>query len=117
MKKIAALLILAMATCSLFAQDISGTWNGAFEVQGQKLRININLTASENGYTSTLDSPDQDAYGIPVDTTTYAKPDLRIVINDLNFVFTGKLTGEHTIDGGFTQMGQTFDLDFTKKEE
>ena len=117
MKNLTTLLILAMATCSLFAQDISGTWNGAFEVQGQKLRININVTASENGYTSTLDSPDQNAYGIPVDTTTYTKPDLRIVINDLNFVFAGKLTGEFTIDGSFTQMGQTFDLDFTKKEE
>jgi len=117
MKKIAAILVLALATCSLFAQDISGTWSGSFSVQGQTLRININLTATDDGYTSTLDSPDQNAYGIAVDTTTYVKPDLRIVITELDFVYTGKVTEENKIDGSFTQMGQTLDLDLTKKEE
>jgi hypothetical protein len=117
MRKLTAILLISLAGCALFAQDISGTWKGAFEVQGQQLRISINLSASDDGYTSTLDSPDQNAFGIPVDTTTYIKPDLRIVINALNFVFTGKLTEEHTIDGSFSQMGQTFDLDFVRKEE
>lgn len=117
MKKSTAILILALATCSLLAQDITGTWTGAFNAQGQQLRINFNITASGDGFTSTLDSPDQNALGIPVDTTTYKKPDLRIVINELNFVYTGTLTEENKIDGGFQQMGQTFELDMTKKEE
>ena len=117
MKKLIALLIVALATCSIFAQDISGTWSGAFSAQGQTLNININLTATEDGYTSTLDSPDQGAFGIPVDTTTYVKPDLKIVINQLYFVYTGKLTEENKMEGSFTQMGQTFDLNFTKKAE
>ena len=117
MKKFTAIFVLALATCSLFAQDISGTWNGSFSVQGQTLRINIHLTATDDGYASTLDSPDQNAFGIAVDTTTYKKPDLRMVITELNFVYTGKVTGENAMDGTFTQMGQTFDLDFTRKEE
>ena len=43
--------------------------------------------------------------------------ELRIVITQLNFVYTGKLEGENKIDGSFTQMGQTMELDMTKKEE
>lgn len=117
MKKTTAFLILILATCALFAQDITGTWNGSFDAQGQQLRINFNITASGDGYTSTTDSPDQNAFGIPVDTTTFKNPDLRIVINELNFVYTGKVTEDNKLDGTFTQMGQTFDLDFTKKEE
>jgi hypothetical protein len=117
MKKFSALLVLVLASCSLFAQDISGTWNGDFSVQGQTLRINIHLTETDDGYTSTLDSPDQNAFGIAVDTTSYKEPDVKIVINALNFVYTGKASQDNKIEGSFTQMGQTFDLDFTKKEE
>jgi hypothetical protein len=32
-------------------------------------------------------------------------------------VYTGKLTDAKNMDGSFTQMGQTFDLDMTKSEE
>jgi hypothetical protein len=117
MKKLTAILIMALATCSLFAQDIAGTWNGSFSVQGQTLRINFNISETDEGYTSTLDSPDQNAFGIAVDTTTFKNQELRIVINQLNFVYTGKLEGEDKIDGGFTQMGQSFEMDMTKKEE
>ena len=117
MKKLAAFIVLSLVTCSLFAQDITGTWKGAFEVQGQQLRINFNIAQTDDGYSSTLDSPDQNAYGIAVDTTTFEEQELRIVINALNFKYTGKLTNENKLDGSFTQMGQTLDLDMTRQEE
>lgn len=117
MKKRTAILVLALATCSLYAQDITGTWKGSFSVQGQTLRVNFNITETDDGITSTLDSPDQDAFGIAVDTTTFKNQELRIVVNQINFVYTGKMEGENKIDGSFTQMGQTMEMDMTKKEE
>lgn len=117
MKKLTTLLILAMATFSLFAQDITGTWNGSFSAQGQTLRVNFNISEAGEGYTSTLDSPDQGAFGIEVDTTTFKNKELRIVVNQINFVYTGTLEGEDKIAGGFTQMGQTMEMDMTRKEE
>jgi len=106
---------------TMYGQDIVGTWNGAFTVQTPEgdvtLRIVFHIAEADDGYTSTLDSPDQGAAGIATDATTFADKELIVKISQLDFVYTGKLTEAKTIDGSFTQMGQTFDLDLTKKDE
>ena len=81
------------------------------------LRIVFHITATDNGYTSTFDSPDQGAFDIATDATTFENKELTITVSEIDFVYNGKLTDAKTIDGTFTQMGMTFDLDLTKKEE
>ncbi len=117
MKKVKTLLILLMATCALFGQDITGTWSGVLTIPQGELKVNFNITATDNGYTSTLDSPDQNAFGIPTDTTIYKKPELKITIAQLGAEYEGKLNDENKLEGTFTQMGQALDLILTKKEE
>lgn len=70
MKKV-VLLIFAMLSFQLNAQEIIGDWNGVLNVQGTNLRIVFHVTGEEGAYQSTLDSPDQGAYGIQMDETTY----------------------------------------------
>ncbi len=117
MKKVKTLLILLMVTCALFGQDITGTWSGVLTIPQGELKVNFNITATDNGYTSTLDSPDQNAFGIPTDTTIYKKPELKITIAQLGAEYEGKLNDENKLEGTFTQMGQALDLILTKKEE
>jgi len=81
------------------------------------LRIVFHISATDDGFTSTLDSPDQNAYGIGTDATTYEGEELVIKISQLDFVYTGKPSGDNAIEGSFTQMGQTFDLNMTRQEE
>jgi len=117
MKKVKTLLILLMATCTLLGQDISGTWSGVLTIPQGELRVNFNISSTDNGYTSTLDSPDQNAYDIPTDTTIYKKPELKITIVQIGAEYKGEWIDDTTIEGTFTQMGQALDLVLTKKEE
>ncbi len=121
MKRVSTILVLLLAVCTLYGQDIIGTWNGSFTVEppgadSVTLRIVFHIEAADEGFTSTLDSPDQNAFDIPTDATTFAEKELSIKIEQLGFGYTGKLTDPKNIDGSFTQLGQTFDLDLTKAQ-
>ena len=117
MKRTTTIFVLLMAVFALYGQEIVGTWSGAIETMNGQLRINFNISETDDGHSSTLDSPDQNAFGIPVDTTVYKKPELRIKVNQINFLYEGTLTGETVIEGTMNQMGQTLELNLTKKEE
>jgi hypothetical protein len=119
MKRVTTIVVLLLAVFSLYGQDIVGTWNGAFAPPGGmgELRLVFHVSATDNGYTSTLDSPDQDTLGIPTDATTYIDEELTIKLAEIDFVYVGKLGEDNVIKGAFTQQGATFDLNMTKKEE
>lgn len=117
MKKATTILILLLAVISLSAQDISGTWKGALVLPQGELRIHFNITATDDGYTSTLDSPDQNANGIPVDTTFFKAPELTIKAIALDLVYVGTLEDKTTINGTLTQMGQKLELNLKKETE
>ena len=111
------ILVTILVSESLYAQDIPGKWSGVLSIPQGTLRVNFNISVTDNGYTSTLDSPDQNAFGIPTDSTTYRNPDLRIVILQLGAKYEGRLTEDHTFEGTFYQMGQALELVLSKKEE
>ena len=117
MKKSLIVVTMLLITIAVFAQDITGTWNGKLVTPGGDLRVDFNITVTEDGYTSTLDSPDQNAYGIPVNSAVFEKPELTIKVTDLDVVYVGKLIHDNTIEGTFTQMGQSFEMKLVKKKE
>jgi uncharacterized protein len=117
MKRVKSIIIMLLAVCSLYAQDITGTWSGALTTPNQQLRINFNISAADDGYTSTMDSPDQEAYGIPVDSTFFKKPELTIKMAMIDLVYVGTLVDDTNIQGTLTQVGQTFELNLKKKPE
>jgi len=117
MKKITTLIILVLAVCTLSAQDITGTWQGALETPNGTLRINFNISAEEDGYISTMDSPDQNAFGYPVDSTFFKMPELTIKITNIGVQYSGKLVDNDNIEGTLTQMGQSFEVNLKKKTE
>ncbi|HMT72359.1 MAG TPA: hypothetical protein PKD16_19495, partial [Saprospiraceae bacterium] len=55
------LLISLLISIPLFAQEIIGQWHGVLKVQGTQLRLVFNVTKTETGISSTMDSPDQGA--------------------------------------------------------
>ena len=74
MRNFIVLLVTLLSTLTSTAQDITGQWNGVLKVQGTQLRLVFNVTQTENGFSSTMDSPDQGAKGIPVTNTTFENP-------------------------------------------
>ena len=71
MKTFSIILISILTSITLSAQDITGQWNGALKVQGTQLRLVFNVTKTDNAISSTMDSPDQGAKGIPTTTTSF----------------------------------------------
>jgi uncharacterized protein len=117
MKRTLSVLVLLLAVITMSAQDITGKWSGKLVLPQGELRVNFNISSTEDGYTSTLDSPDQNAFGIAVDTTIFAAPELTIKVSMLDLVWVGTLEDEDTMNGTLTQMGQTMELNMKKAEE
>jgi alpha/beta superfamily hydrolase len=115
MKKATMILVLVLAVLGVFGQDITGQWNGVLKVQGTQLRLVFNISKSVGGYTATMDSPDQNAKGIPITSTTFEKSKLNIVITNLRAEYSGELKGQK-ITGTFKQNGMEFPLDLSREE-
>ena len=107
MKKAALFLLTVLTTLSMYGQDITGQWNGSLTVQGTQLRLVFNISKSDKGYTSTMDSPDQGAKGIPVTSTTFENSTLKLEVTNAGIVYTGELR-DTSIVGTFKQGGQSF---------
>ncbi|WP_047245219.1 alpha/beta hydrolase family protein [Maribacter thermophilus] len=114
MKYYIILFITFLATLNISAQDITGQWNGVLKAQGIELRLVFNVTKTDNGYTSTMDSPDQGAKGIPVTRTTFEEPTLTFAVDHIQMEYQGTLK-EEVIVGTFKQMGQEFPLNLSRK--
>lgn len=111
-----AFVIMLLLGTTLSAQEISGQWSGALQLPTGKLRIVFNISAKDNGYTATMDSPDQGAKGIPVTKTTFETPVLMLEIAAAQIKYTGTCQ-ENQIKGTFTQGAFSAPLDLTKSSE
>jgi alpha/beta superfamily hydrolase len=114
MKNFIILLIAFLTMFSLSAQDITGEWNGVLKVQGMQLRLVFNVIKSDNSYSSTMDSPDQGAKGIPVTNTIFENSKIKFEITNAHIEYNGELKGNKII-GIFKQGGQEFLMELSRK--
>jgi len=115
MRRLAVVFILVVMGCSAYSQEITGQWNGALKVQAMQLRIVFNVSKNGNGYSSTMDSPDQGAKGIPVTVTTFENSRLKLEIPAARIEYTGEWKGGEII-GTFKQSGMEFPLTLTRNQ-
>ena len=95
------------------AQDITGQWDGVLSVQGVNLRIVFHINKTGEVYTSTMDSPDQGAKGIPVATTTFNGSKLSLAIPAAGVLYEGELKAD-SIVGTFNQSGMSLPMTMKK---
>ncbi|WP_159468728.1 S9 family peptidase [Dyadobacter sp. 3J3] len=105
-------LILIFLNCS--AQDISGQWSGILKVPGGQLGLVLHITMANGGYSATLDSPNQGANGIPVNSVEFNNSVLKLTMTSLNAEYTGTLGADNTFKGIFKQNGQSYPLDLKR---
>lgn len=116
MKKFLFLLVFICYLQNTFAQkNIVGTWYGTLKVPKTTIRINFNISQKDTTLITTMDSPDQGAFGIPTDKTRYKDKKIAIYLNAMLVNFKGKLEND-TIKGAFTQRGVAFPLNLTKNK-
>jgi hypothetical protein len=112
----ALLLSSAIARGDEFAKNVLGSWQGALEAGPVKLRVVFNITqAAGGGLTATMDSPDQGARGIPVDSVTVTGTSLNIEVKAINGAYKGILDAAgNTAAGQWTQGPQSLPLKLVK---
>lgn len=115
MQKITFLILTFFVANSMYGQDITGQWNGALSVQGNQLRLVINILKTDSGYRSTMDSPDQGAKDIPVTSTMFKDSILSFEVADLRIEYKGILNNL-VIAGTFKQGGLSFPLNFSREK-
>lgn len=97
----------------LHAQDITGDWYGVLSEGIQTVQVNLHIQQNENLLTSTLDSPDQGAFGLPVDKTIFENSTLTLQMPALDLSYEGTVSMEfNQIQGNLTQYGQLIPLNF-----
>jgi uncharacterized protein len=91
-------------------QSIAGTWMGTIEAAG--IRLVFNISEGDGGaLTSTMDSPDQGANGIPTGETTFQDGALLITVPAVpGGKYEGTLQEDGTISGHWFQGGQSTPL-------
>ena len=107
-------LFALFISISSFGQDITGQWNGALKVQGTQLRLVFNVTKTDKDFSSTMDSPDQGAKGIPVTNTTFDNSKIKFEVANARIEYNGELK-ENEIVGTFKQGGQEFPMNLSRK--
>lgn len=113
--QIVVFAIAIMIVNIVFGQEIAGEWNGILKVQGTQLRVVFKISKNENGYTSTMDSPDQGAKGIPVTSTSFENETLKLSLPNLTVEYVGKLDSSQIIVGNFMQHGMSFPLNLSRQ--
>jgi uncharacterized protein len=115
MRKTVILFIIVINTSFAFSQNINGKWSGVLELQGTQLPLVFNISTEGEELKATMDSPAQNAKGIPVTNITFSNPVLTLKIAQAGIEYKGTLAEDKlSISGTFKQAGREFPLDLSK---
>jgi pimeloyl-ACP methyl ester carboxylesterase len=94
-------------------------WQGALEVGGIKLRLVLKITKNPDGtLKATLDSVDQGAMNLLVDTIIIENKTMRFTMKSIGGSYEGTLNEDKTeVSGRWTQSGQSLPLVFKRVAE
>ncbi len=107
-------ILLLITFSSGFSQDITGDWFGLGNFGGTELRITMHINGEGSGYSGTLDSPDQDASGMPMDSLVIADNSVRFYLGPNTF--TGFYSSHlQTIEGVWKYEAGSFILTFGRQ--
>jgi putative CocE/NonD family hydrolase len=110
-----ALLVWMLGPSPAAAQDVTGDWFGTLDVGTLELRINLHIQETEDGYSATLDSPDQGETGIPVEEFSFEDGQLVFRTGSSGAEYDGSVdAGFTTIAGTLSQGNESYALNFSR---
>ncbi len=94
---------------------VIGTWEGTLDVGASRLRLVLHVDSAKDGaLTGRLDSPDQGATDLPLDSVSFAGNTLRFEMKSLQAMYEGKLDPDGMQIKGEFKQGQGFPLNFKR---
>ena len=96
---------------------IVGDWAGTLSAGPANLRLVLHITASKDGSLSgTLDSIDQGANGIPINSVTLKDGKLSLAVDAVRGTYEGTINKDATEITGTWSQGQPLDLSFKRAQ-
>lgn len=121
---IAILLTLSLVTAFATTQEQSaavkpdGDWRGTLDVGAAKLTLILHIVSKDGALSATIDSPEQGATGLAVDSITLSAKSLRFEMKSLGADYEGVFSNDGSqIQGEFRQQGQKFPLIFKRASQ
>ena len=106
------------AQISPYKNILPGSWLGKINSGAIELRIIFNLSLTgKDSLIATLDSPDQGAKNIKLGKVTLSGETIKIPAPALMGEYNGTVKSDSTIDGTWTQGGNTMSLNLNKLKE
>jgi hypothetical protein len=93
---------------------VAGDWEGSITAQGESLKVVFHIKYEDEKLSATMDSPDQNAFGLKVDEVSFTEGVLKMKSNQVQGNYEGTLNNK-IVEGKWSQGGQVFDLKLTKK--
>ena len=92
-----------------------GGWKGTLDASGTKLDLILHISTRDGALAGTLDSPDQGAAGLPIDSISQTGKSLRFEMKSLGAVYEGVFSEDGSqIEGQFSQQGLRLPLMFKR---
>lgn len=114
---VALLTSIAFATSQEQTKQVEpvGDWKGTLSVSVVKLDLVLHISKKDGALSATLDSPDQGATGLAIDSITVTGNSLRFEMKSLRANFEGTFSEDGSqIEGEFSQQGQKLPLTFKR---
>lgn len=94
--------------------NVIGTWEGTLDAGTARLKLVLHIDAARDGaLVGRLDSPDQGATDLPIDSLSFAGNTLKFEMKSLGATYEGKLDSNgDQITGEFRQGAQALPLNF-----
>jgi pimeloyl-ACP methyl ester carboxylesterase len=112
--------LLCLVLVSLLAAPrIEGPWQGSLKTPMGAIRVVFHVSGSPDGkLTAKMDSPDQGAFGFPVDEVALEGRTVRIAIARIGFTYSGTLNDDGSeISGTLRQNGVELPLVLSKLQK
>jgi pimeloyl-ACP methyl ester carboxylesterase len=92
-----------------------GDWKGTLDAGGTKLDLVLHISGKEGALGATLDSPDQGATGLPIDSISVTGKSLQFEMKSLGANYEGVFSADGSqIEGQFSQQGVRLPLTFKR---
>src|SRR5699024_5044127 len=111
------LLFYLLASSYASAQDLTGSWLGDIEAPGLKLPVIFHIESFGSTLMTSMDSPQQGAFGIRADSTSLEEDRLQIKFTRIGVVYKGQYDpSNEVITGTFSEGGMNIPLDLTREK-
>lgn len=93
-----------------------GSWDGMLDAGTMKLKLVLHVTSKNDALNASLDSPDQGATNLSVETVSLTGKTVRFGMTTLGAAYEGELSADGSeIIGKWNQQGQSFPLNFKRR--